>query len=60
MRTSWALVQIGELILLLGLAGVVFGHAPWLHPVARAGLLFGAILALGVLNVSMARRFRDR
>jgi hypothetical protein len=60
MRTSWALVQIGELILLMGLAGVVLGHAPWLHPVARAGLLFGAILALGVLNVSMARRFRDR
>lgn len=53
-------MQIGELILLLGFAGMLVGHAPWLHPVARAGLLFGAVLALGVLNVSMARRFRDR
>ena len=54
MRPIWALVQIGELILVLGLAALVFGHAPWLHPVARAGVLFGAILALGSLNVTMA------
>lgn len=60
MRPAWALVQIGELILVLGLAGMLFGHAPWLHPVARAGLLFGAILSLGSLNAVMARRFRDR
>lgn len=57
---AWVLVQLGELILVLGLAGLLFGQAPGLHPVARAALLFGAILALGSLNVLMYRRFMDR
>ena len=59
MRGIWALVQIGEFLLVLGLAALLFGHAPGLHPIARAGLLFGAILLLGSLNVTMASRFRD-
>ena len=59
MRGIWALVQIGEFILVIGLAALLFGHAPWLHPIARAGLLFGVILGLGSLNVTMSRRFTD-
>jgi hypothetical protein len=59
MRGVWALVQIGELIFLLGFAALLFGHAPGVHPIARAGLLFGAVLVLGSLNATMARRFMD-
>lgn len=59
MRPVWALVQIGEFILVLGVAALLFGHAPGLHPIARAGLLFGVVLVLGSLNVAMSRRFRD-
>ncbi len=59
MRGIWALVQIGEFILVLGLAGLLFGHAPGLDPIARAGVLFGVVLLLGSLNVTMSGRFRD-
>ena len=59
MRGIWALVQIGEFIFVVGLAALLFGHAPGLHPIARAGLLFGVVLLLGSLNVTMAGRFKD-
>ena len=59
MRGIWAMVKIGELVFLVGLAAIMFGHVSWLHPIARAGVLFGAVLALGSLNAVMARRFMD-